>query len=153
MEPTPTEEIKNSEIQRFVMDRIAERVKSSRDFQDQTGISHAMYGRYLEQNSMMSLDKLEKIFSTWPDLRGSLISYLRGTTDEKPTPDGKNMDIEKLQEAVIEKDAVIRFLDNEKTKIQRKLDDALLEIENLKKENQALRERLDKAGAVDKGKK
>jgi hypothetical protein len=80
---------KKSEIQRIVMDYIGGKVDSTRDFEDQTGISHAMKARYDEQRSMMSLDKLEHIFSIYPELKIDIAKYLSGNTDKNITQEQK----------------------------------------------------------------
>jgi hypothetical protein len=96
---------------------------------------------------------LLKIFNGHPALKEDVLDYLRTNTDEKHTPDLKNMDIEKLQEDLKIKDGMIRWLDEEKTKIQRKLDNKEEECKKLEAENQSLRKRLIDAGIPDNPKK
>jgi hypothetical protein len=90
VEQNSADEAKNSEIQRVVMDYLAGKVNSSRDFETKTGISHAMYGRYIEMKSIMTLDKMEQIFSSFPELKVSVGKHLGIITEEKHTPATKS---------------------------------------------------------------
>lgn len=67
------------------MDYLGGIVNSSREFEEKTGISHAMFGRYNEMTSFMSLDKLEQICSKFPDLKVRIAGYLFGDKDGKHT--------------------------------------------------------------------
>lgn len=96
---------------------------------------------------------LLKIFNGHPALKEDVLGYLRGSTDEKPTSDGKNMDIEKLHEELKIKEGTLHWLDKEKTNIQRELDKKIDECERLAAENQSLRKRLIDAGITDNPKK
>jgi transcriptional regulator with XRE-family HTH domain len=83
------DEGKTSKIQRLVMDYLEGVIGSSREFEEKTGISHALYHRYKEMKSIMTLAKLEHIFSIYPILGVQVGDYLRGNTDKKLTNDGK----------------------------------------------------------------
>jgi hypothetical protein len=78
VEQTPAEGSKQSEIQRIVMDYLGGMVDSSRDFEEKTGISHAMFGRYKDMKTAMPLDKMEHIFSKFPGLQELVVRHLTG---------------------------------------------------------------------------
>lgn len=85
MEQNETSVEKESLIQSVVMTYLEGIIKSSRDFEEKTGISHAMFGRYKDKKSFMSVDKLEHIFSKFPDLKMIVIQKLISENDEKHT--------------------------------------------------------------------
>lgn len=115
MELPHLEEDKHSEIQRKVMDYLAGQVKSTRDFEDKTGISHAMYGRYKDMKSSMTLDKLEKIFSNFPEVKLIVADYLGVFTEEIQE---KGTAATKDNDAAVYRDRLVDFMYETITKLR-----------------------------------
>lgn len=149
MEQNPIE----SPLQQAIVDFLVKSKVNQRSVGSTIGVSETTFGKWRAMKSAMKLDNLDKVLSNYTGAREALIEYLRGNTDEKPTPDGKNMDIEKLKEQLIKQTGTIEWLDEQKNKIQRELDVLKEEYERLTAENQSLRKRLIDAGITDNPKK
>lgn len=74
--------VKQSELQSFIVECLERTGVTQGTFADATDSSRGRYMHYRHMTSIMGLDVLDKILSTWPDLKIVLAHHLMGNKTE-----------------------------------------------------------------------
>lgn len=100
-----------SPLQKFVCNLLAELVDSNKEFEEKTGITHNMLSNYQSMYNYMGIDKLEKIFSAFPEIQTKVSKFLGvGLAYD----DNVYKMVEKLEKSYADKDAIWKALIKDK---------------------------------------
>lgn len=119
-----------SPLQKFVCSLLIELVDSNKEFEEKTGITHNMLSNYQSMYNYMGIDKLEKIFSAFPEIQSKVAQFL---SDNKSTVYDENMVqmFEKLEKSYVDNKELSKALIKDKDDMIQFLRD---ELENKRKE-------------------
>lgn len=136
-----------SPLQQIIVDYLDSMGVSQRDIADLTGISDTTYGTWRRMSSAMGLNKLDKILTAYPEVKGVVIEYLSGNTEKNITEESKTMKNPEFELAVAKR--MMEMIDEKKTELQRKCDKLESEIDGLRKENESLKDQLKNCGPAN----
>jgi transcriptional regulator with XRE-family HTH domain len=74
-----------SPLQQLIVDFLKEKGVSQRKFGADMDVSESALSTYNRMSSAMGIDLLDKIMSTYPDIKHRIIAYLGGNTDKNIT--------------------------------------------------------------------
>jgi transcriptional regulator with XRE-family HTH domain len=65
-----------SPLQKFVVSLLLDLVDSNKEFEEKTGITHNMLSNYQHMYNYMGIDKLERIFTVFPEIKTKVALFL-----------------------------------------------------------------------------
>lgn len=112
-----------SPLQKFVCSLLAELVDSNKEFEEKTGITHNMLSNYQAMYNYMGIDKLEKIFSAFPEIQTKVAQFL--SSDKIGASNDIMKMFEKLEKSYVDVQELWKILIKDKNDTIQSLRDEL----------------------------